>query len=226
MAAQDQNTDTAIRETGVSDLIRDSARTRARILAAGRAEFSEKGLSGARVNAIADAAGVNKQLLYYYFGSKESLYAEVLEQAYADIRIGEQALDLESLPPRQAMLRFIEFTFDYLVENRYFVALLNDENMHKARHVKESPQIRELHRRLRQTIGATLERGIAEGVFRHRVDAVDLYISIASMCFFYHSNTYTLSAIFGRDLSAPDQLRHRRRHIIDFVMGYLTGDND
>lgn len=206
------------------DLSRDPERTKARLLAAARTEFSEKGLSGARVNAIADAAGVNKQLLYYYFGNKEELYVEVLERAYADIRVGEQELALDALPPREAMRHFVEFTFDYLVENRYFVALLNDENIHKARHIAQSSQIRGLHKRLRKTIGQTLERGYAEGVFKRQVDPVDFYISMASLCYFFHSNNYTLSAIFDRDLSTDEQMRHRRSHIIELAMGFLDSE--
>jgi TetR/AcrR family transcriptional regulator len=53
---------------------------RDRILRAATQEFSEYGYSGARVNRIAEAAGVNKQLIYHYFGSKEGVYAEVLQE--------------------------------------------------------------------------------------------------------------------------------------------------
>ncbi len=204
--------------------MRDSERTKSRLLDAARSEFSEKGLNGARVNTIAALAGVNKQLLYYYFGDKESLYVEVIERAYADLRTSEQALHLDKLPPRAAMIRFIEFTFDYLVEHQYFVALLNDENIHKARHIRQSKPLQGLHKQLRGTIDGTFERGLADGTFTRQVDAVDFYISIASLCYFYHSNNHTLSVIFGRDLAAPAQIKRRRRHIIELLMGYLTAD--
>jgi len=207
-----------------ADAMRDPERTKSRLLDAARTEFSEMGLNGARVNTIAARAGVNKQLLYYYFGDKESLYAEVIGRAYAELRVGEQALDLDTLPPRAAMVRFIEFTFDYLVEHQYFVSLLNDENIHKARHIRRSKPLQGLHERLRHTIGDTIERGLADGTFQRQVDPVDFYISIASLCYFYHSNSHTLSAIFGRDLAAPAQIQRRRRHIIELLMGYLTAE--
>lgn len=208
------------------DSARDPAWTKAQLLDAARAEFAAKGLSGARVNAIAAQAGVNKQLLYYYFGDKESLYAEVLARAYAEIRVGEQALQLDRLAPRAAMVRFIEFTFDYLIEHRDFVALLNDENTHQARHIKDRPQLRRLHKRLRATIGGITERGLADGAFRRAIDPVDLYISIASLCYFYLSNHHTLSAIFARDLMSKRQLVRRRRQIVDLVLCYLTTAQD
>lgn len=204
--------------------LRDPERTKSRLLEAARAEFSEMGLNGARVNTIAARAGVNKQLLYYYFGDKESLFTEVIERAYGELRLGEQALALDALPPRDAMVRFIEFTFDHLVEHKYFVALLNDENIHKARHIRHSKQLQGLHERLRHTIGGTLERGLAEGAFTRKVDPVDFYISIASLCYFYHSNSHTLSAIFDRDLAAPAQIKRRRGHIIELLMSYLTAE--
>jgi AcrR family transcriptional regulator len=57
---------------------RDPEATKARILDAARREFSEKGISGARVDAIAERAGVNKRMLYYYFESKDGLFREIL----------------------------------------------------------------------------------------------------------------------------------------------------
>lgn len=205
-----------------SDVLRDPDWTKAQLLEAARLEFSEKGLSGARVNDIAARARVNKQLLYYYFGDKESLYGAVLNRAYEEIRTRESELDLAALPPAAAMERFIGFTFDYLTDNRYFVALLIDENFHKARHVRGSRDLRGLHARLTETIGGILTRGEREGVFRGGIDPIDLYISIASLCYFYYSNIHTLTAIFGRNLSDRAAIAHRRQHVIDFVSAYLS----
>jgi TetR/AcrR family transcriptional regulator len=195
--------------------------TKARLLEAARLEFSEKGLSGARVNDIAERARVNKQLLYYYFGDKESLYAAVLKQAYEEICAREEELNLTELPPAAAINRFIEFTFDYLTDNRYFVALLIDENFHKARHVRGSRDLQDMHRRLRESIGGILARGERDSVFRAGIDPIELYISIASLCYFYYSNIHTLSAIFGRGLSERSEISRRRQHVIDFVNAYL-----
>lgn len=202
--------------------VRDPDQKRALILAAARSEFAEHGLTGARVDKIVAEAGVNKQLLYYYFGDKDSLYAAVLETVYSDIRFGEQELKLAAMPPRDAMVRFIEYNFDFLAENSFFVALISDENRHAARHIKGSESMKALHDTLRATLGRTLERGIAEGVFTRDVDAVDLYISISSMSFFYFSNMHTISAIFDRDLNTAEMQRNRRKIVVDTIMAYLT----
>jgi len=61
--------------------VRDAERTQQAIIAAAEEEFAAKGLAGARVDTIAEQSGVNKRMLYYYFGSKENLYVAVLERA-------------------------------------------------------------------------------------------------------------------------------------------------
>ena len=112
------------------------------ILAAARAEFAAKGLSGARVNVIAERAGVNKQLIYYYYGSKDDLYRTAIEAVYAEIRRLERGLKLGDLPPQRAMARLVGFSFDYLLEHPDFIGLLNHENAHGAVHVRHSSAIR------------------------------------------------------------------------------------
>ena len=202
--------------------LRNPERTQERILVAARDEFSQKGLGGARVNAIAEAAGVNKQLLYYYFEDKETLYTAVLEQVYRDIRERGGTLDLDALSPDVAMAAFIRSNFDFLVENRHFVALVNDANIHKARHIKASEQIPALHSALRENLEKTLERGLAEGCFARWVDPMELYISIASLTYFSFSNTFTLSTIFGTDVSSVERMAERRERIVDIILCFLS----
>jgi AcrR family transcriptional regulator len=200
---------------------RDPERTRATILAAATEEFSARGLDGARVDDIAARSGVNKRMIYYYFGDKNGLYLAVLEASYADIRNAELKLHLTDLEPVEAMRELIRFTWRYFIEHPEFLSLLGTENLHRARHLKTSKNIRDLHSPLVGNITRVLERGRRAKVFRPGVDAVQLYISIASLGFFYLSNRHTLSTIFGRDLSAADALAERGRHIEEVVLGYL-----
>ena len=200
---------------------RDADRTQQAILRAAVAEFSDAGLGGARVERIAERAGVNKRLLYYYFGSKDDLFLAVLEQTYADIREAEKALRLEKLEPTTAIRRLVEFTWDYYLANPHFLTLLNSENLHKAAHLKRSSRIRELNSPLVELLGDVLRRGQSAELFRGGVDAVQLYISIASLCYFYLSNNPTLSTIFGRDLRKPAALAERLSHVTEIVLGYL-----
>jgi len=191
------------------------------LLAAARAEFAARGLEGARVDEIARRAGVNKQLVYHHFGNKDDLYQRVLESVYFEIRQRERALDISTLSPEKAMQRFVEFTFDYLDENRDFVVLLTDENLHGGRHLKDSQALQSLHSPLISVLDEVLKRGAREGVFRPGIDPRQIYISIAALGFFYFNNLHTLSTIFGKDFGAKSAIAERRQHVVDFVMNAL-----
>jgi len=200
---------------------RDPERTRQRILDAATEEFARHGLSGARVDRIATRAGANKRMLYYYFGDKDGLFLAALEGRYAHIRSAERELELEHLAPVRALERLVKFTWDYFLEHPEFMTLLNSENLHKGRHVARSRRVREMHSPLVETLRRVLRRGERAGLFRKGVDPVQLYISIAGEGYFYLSNRYTLSQIFGRDLMTPRALAARSRHIADVIVNAL-----
>ncbi|KAB2869982.1 MAG: TetR/AcrR family transcriptional regulator, partial [Burkholderiaceae bacterium] len=124
---------------------RDPEPTRARILAAAKAEFARSGLGGARVDRIAERAGANKRMLYYYFDSKDGLFRAVLEATYEHIREAEKALHLDALDPHEAIRRLIEFTWDYHLQHPEFLSLLNSANLHRAEHLKSSTKVRRMH---------------------------------------------------------------------------------
>jgi AcrR family transcriptional regulator len=200
---------------------RDPERTRAAILAAATEEFAANGLTGARVDAIAGRARVNKRMIYHYFGDKDGLYLAVLEGTYENIRAAELDLHLADRGPVDGMRELVRFTWGYFLAHPEFLSLLGTENLHKAAHLKRSKRIRELHSPLVGMISALLERGEKERVFRAGVDPVELYVTIAALGFFYLSNRHTLSTIFGRDLSAPKSLAAREKHIVDVVLNFL-----
>jgi AcrR family transcriptional regulator len=200
---------------------RNPERTRARILQAAMAEFSQKGLDGARVDEIARRSRSNKRMIYHYFGNKEDLFLAVLERAYDDIRRAEAALHLDGLDPETAMRRLNEFSFDYSVKNPHFIHLLNGENLYRARHLRRSRRIMELNSPIIAMLRRILERGQREGVFRKDVDPLQLYISIAALGYFYLSNNHTLSAVFGRDLADPHEIHARRNHNVAVIIGFL-----
>ncbi len=128
-----------------SESIRDAERTQQAILAAAEDEFADKGLAGARVDTIAEQSGVNKRMLYYYFGSKEKLYIAVLERAYRAMRQAETALNLTHLEPLDAIKAWAEFKFDYFLDNPTIIPLLAGENMHNARFLKRARNLRAMH---------------------------------------------------------------------------------
>ena len=200
---------------------RDPAATRKKLLTAARREFAASGLAGARVDEISARAGVNKQLVYHYFGDKDALYLAVLEWVYEEIRAQERKLNLEGLPPERAIKKLIESSFDHLAAHPDFIVLLNDENRGGARHVRGSRKLEAMHSPLVSMVSSILGEGIKAGVFRKGINPVHLYISIAGLSYFFFSNTPTLSAIFGKDLSSRAAKLARRKHVVDLVMHSL-----
>lgn len=200
---------------------RDPERTSASILAAAVIEFTDKGYAGARIDAIALKSGVNKRMIYHYFGDKDGLYLAVLESAYVGIRESEAKLQLTDLEPVQAIERLIDFTWRYFIEHPEFLSLLSTENLHRAKFLKKSKRVLQLHSPLVSMISGVLRRGADSGAFRRDADPVYVYISIASLGIFYLSNRWTLSTIFARDLMAQGEIRAWGRHISSVILGYL-----
>ena len=198
--------------------IRDADATRKRILAAAKMEFAKNGLAGARVDVIAKRAKANKRMIYHYFGSKENLFTKVLEDAYVDIRTAEQKLDLDDLEPREALETLVRFTWQYYLKNPEFLTLVNSENLHKARHLKESEIINQVSRRFVDMVSKLLDRGSKAGVFRPGIDPVQLNITIAAIGYYYLTNRYTGSIIFERDFMASEALGARLQFNVDTIV--------
>jgi TetR/AcrR family transcriptional regulator len=209
------------RANGAKRQRRNPAATRKKLLTAARREFADSGLAGARVDEIADRAGVNKQLVYHYFGDKDALYLAVLQWVYEEIRTHERELNLEGLPPQRAIRKLIESSFDHLAAHPDFIVLLNDENRGGARHVRGSRRLEAMHSPLVSMVSKILREGVRTGAFRRGINPLHLYISIAGLSYFFFSNTPTLSAIFGKDLASPAAKRARRKHVVDLVLQAL-----
>lgn len=198
-----------------------AAATRQRILDAALAEFALNGLAGARVDEIAARSGANKRMLYAHFGSKEELWLKVLEVAYAAKRAEERALDVEHLPPAEAMTRLARFNLRYTAAHPEFVALLNQENIHRAAYLKRSAEVPALYSPLLESLRAVLKRGEETGVFRRGVDPLHLYVTMLGLGHFWLANRHTLSTIFGEDLGTEAALEIREKHVVEVVLGYL-----
>jgi TetR/AcrR family transcriptional regulator len=210
--------ETKLRETAPK---RDSALTQKRILEAATREFADKGYDGARVDEIARASGVNKNLLYHYFGNKEQLFTAVLESVYEAIRTRQSDLSIRNLSPEEGMRRLVELTSLIWEEVPEFSRLLSSENLHEARHVRQSKRIIPMYDPLMQTIKELLKRGEETGVFRGGIDPIDLYISITSLSAYYISHRHTFEALFGSDMALGKRLQLRREHAVEMILRYL-----
>ncbi|MES2443211.1 MAG: TetR/AcrR family transcriptional regulator [Pseudomonadota bacterium] len=195
--------------------------TRANILEVATREFADKGLAGARIDEIAEKTNSSKRMIYYYFGGKDELYRAVLEQAYAGIREREQALDFEAMPAEAALRAMVVHTFDYHFDHPEFVRLVMNENILQGAHIGSVNGIKDRNRSVVAALTEILDKGRAEGVFREGISPLDLHLTMSALCFYNVSNRYTLKAIFGIDLTSPEDRERRREHVVDTVLHYV-----
>jgi AcrR family transcriptional regulator len=200
---------------------RDPARTREDILRAAQEEFASRGLSGARVDAIAARTRTTKRMIYYYFGSKKGLYEEVLARAYAGIREVESRIALEAADAREAMARLVGATFDYHHQHPEFVRLVMIENIHHGSYVRTARILRDRNIPAITSLARILEAGQRQGVFRRSVDPLDLHLMISALSFYRVSNFYTFSANFAIDLADPDITARHRSMVIAAILAFL-----
>jgi TetR/AcrR family transcriptional regulator len=195
--------------------------SRAAILRAAVREFAEHGIAGARTDAIAQAAGVNKALLYYYFKDKERIYAEVLDQVFSGLKQCVYAALEGDAPPREKILTYVAAYFDYIAANPLYPRLVQREMMRAG---KNSPNlqhiVRDYLRPIFSRLSGVLTDGVASGDFRP-VDPVHFVPSIVAIIVFYFSSAPVMQLITHTNPLSPEKIAERRAAVLDFVSAAL-----
>ena len=190
------------------------ADTRATIFAAAERIFADAGLEGARMEAIAGKAGVNKALLYYYFRGKEELYAAILESHLQEFR--QRALEILSADgsARSTLLRYMSLHFDFLGQRPFFPRLI-----HRLMTTAEQPA-----RRLFQEYSAPLYRRLVEVVERgirtrelRPVDSHHTVYSLVALTVFYFSAAPIIKSVSHIDPFDPANVQRRKREVLKLV---------
>lgn len=200
---------------------RDPTATKRRILAAALSEFGSKGYGGARMAKIATRARCNIRMLYHYYDSKQRLYLACLERVYEHIRKEERALDLLSLPPEEAILELVHFTFDHMRNNQDFVQIAGVENTQKGHFLKRLTPVRSAAFDHIRIVREVIARGQKAKLFRDDIDPIQLYVSILALSYLHLSNRYTLSVTYDTDLGDAGWLESRRDHVSDMVLSFV-----
>jgi AcrR family transcriptional regulator len=180
--------------------------------------FAKDGFEKASLRQICLKARANLAAVKYYFGSKEGLFIEVLEDMYRRMNDAELALVLDPEQPVDSLKGVIDFVVSYSSKNPEFITLLNTENLHRGKHISKSKRARDYSSPAIAIIRLLLESGARQGVFRSGMVARDVYLLIAATAYFYNSNRHTLSAFLGEDLKAPEAIAHWRDFIITTVL--------
>ncbi|MDQ0142464.1 TetR/AcrR family transcriptional regulator [Cupriavidus necator] len=202
----------AIRRAAAGTRARQAQDSRERILKAAIKVFAQRGYDGGRVERISSLAKTYDRMIYYYFGSKEKLFVEVLETIYLQLNQAEQQLEheLDAADPVRALSQLIDFVWQYYLDHPEFVAILTSENMSQGKHAKKSVRLREISSYALSVLDGILARGKAAGRFRADAGARDVYMVIASLGYFYNSNHHTLSAFLGEPMMSAPALAHWR----------------
>lgn len=194
--------------------------TKQKILSASEKAFSEKGFYGARVDEIAAESGVNKRMIYEYFGNKEELYVAVLETVYSRLAESEKELLDKDGDSVEIIKSVIKNYFEFLNRNESFVKMVMWENLNKAYYLKKSDAFTskgiatELLRKV-------LKQGVEKGIFKENLDIEEIVISINMFCFSYFSNIYTMAHIMNMNFSEKTEIDKRAKHVTDIILGYI-----
>jgi AcrR family transcriptional regulator len=195
-----------------------------RLLKMARQEFAGKGLAGARVDDIARAAGVTKQLVYHYFLSKEHLLACVLNESAEAVLAELLALDFAHLPPIEAMRELLNHVFDQYRDDPSLGTLAIEGLRFHERGVSHA-RFPELVPGLTTHVGRILQRGVQSGEFRAGTDPRLFFAAASLITTGGFTNRYTLSAVAGFDTAAPDGAAAWRRYSVDFVLAAILADH-
>jgi TetR/AcrR family transcriptional regulator len=196
--------------------------SRAAILQAAAKEFAELGIAGARTDAIAREAHVNKALLYYYFTDKETLYGAVLDNTFSGMKENVfRVLDSE-LSPREKIMAYVGAYFDFIASNPMYPKLMQREMMRaregRSEHIDRlvTTYFQPIYRR----VDEVLRKGIAEGEFR-KVDPAHFVPSMLAMIVFYFSSAPVMKRIVGFNPLTPQRIAERRAAVLDFISAAL-----
>src|SRR6202158_1142641 len=195
--------------------------SRAAILKAAVGEFAEHGIAGARTDAIARAAHVNKALLYYYFKDKDALYEAVLDHVFSGMRARVMPVLESGLPPRQKMLEYLGTYFDYIAANPRFPRVVQREWMRSGAGTARMQRVAKRYfRPIFEKLVGVLRDGIEAGEFR-AVNPVDFLPSVAAVIVFYFAAAPVMKTLLKVDPLSEERIRERRAFVLEFISAAL-----
>ena len=191
-----------------------SPETRAAILHAAEHIFAEHGLAGARTDAIAAAAGVNKALIYYYFKSKDALYLAIIEEHLKDF--SQQALTLLSSDAcvKEKLLGYVCMHFDFIAGRRDYPRLFQRFMMASERPFKRIAE--KYFAPVALKFQAVIEEGIRSGELCAS-DSTHTAISLVALTVFYFSAAPVLKVVGFKDPYNKAQLARRKKEVLEFI---------
>jgi AcrR family transcriptional regulator len=214
------------KRSSASSTRRERGDVRGRLLTEAVRLFAARGFDGVSVDEIVAAAGVNKRMVYHYFGSKEGIYRAALTHVFADLgKLETGVIDSYAgqSDPVGGMRSLVSLYFSFLEGHPEFVRMLLWENLGEGRHLAEienglnkSPVLGHVE--------ALLKEGEAAGVFRKGLDPRLVLTSLIGLSLIHFSNRFTLSRSVGLHFEKPSILRRAAGHAAElFLFGLRPG---
>jgi TetR/AcrR family transcriptional regulator len=199
---------------------RDSQKSREDILQAAEIEFSEKGIYGTRIDAVAERANINKRMIYEYFGSKEQLYQAVLLAVYS--RLGEAEIQVlgKRKTGTETIKEIIKLYFKFLQENPTYVNLLLWENLNQGRYIQDI-DVGNVRNPSFEILKEVIDKGKEDGVFKAEIDTEQVILSLLIYTFSNFSNRYTLSKLLGKKLDDEINIEKRVEDLTAMVLNHI-----
>ena len=198
------------------------AGTHAVILHAAEEEFARSGLAGARTDAIAASAGVNKAMLYYYFKSKDQLYEAVVEDHFKGFQEKAIAVLEADAPARKVLMNYVELHFDFISARHRYASLYQQLMFSGGKPMERL--VKKYFAPRAEALDRLLERGMKNGEFR-RTDRRHTAVSITALIVFYFSAAPPVLQIIGKlDAFTEANLSIRKKEVMDFIRFGLFSD--
>lgn len=180
------------------------------IIAAARSLLEERGFGSLTAKAVAERAGVNKALVFYYFGSTTELFEQVLEDYYerhrADLENGFNAAGGADL--RSRVHHLIDAYIESLLANRVYAQIINEQI------ATGGPHIEIVRRHFGKLLAWTREVFAAVLPAEGPLAARQFHISLSGMVthYFIHAPIFG-ETLWGRDPLSPEGIEERRAHL-------------
>lgn len=193
-----------------------------RILAAAVDEFCRAGLAGAKLEVIAMQAGVSKQLIHHYFGTKHELYVAVMNEMTAEQIASLVALDYENCEPDAALRLFLNESFDIFLKWPFLAGLYNDQGVYGGEHMPECRDLISRSPELMKRLDAVLKRGQAKALFRPNLDVNHVVAASLMVVIGGFTHGPLLSSLTPIDFSQPENIEKWRDFSIGFALNAIT----
>lgn len=194
--------------------------SRTAILQAAIREFAREGAAGARTEAIARAAKVNKALLYYYFRDKDALYVAALEHIFRERDAVLMPILEENSPPGEKILRYVGAFFDFLAGHPEQRQMVQREVFMLPQRASVLRVVKTHMQPLFEALVRVIREGVASGVFRP-VDPMQFLPSMAAVVVHYFGVAAFLKLMTNEDPLTPEKLAARRAAVLDFISAAL-----